>query len=358
MRFCPSPILSPGVTCSLFRESAALSFLSLREILALLLLGCGLLFPTGCKTPSPPVVEREQILMGTTVSITIAGDDVDHAQRAADRAFGEIRRLERIMSTYLPESEISQINGAAGESWTAVSPELRFVIEAGLRFGELSEGAFDITVKPLIGIWRHEPGSRPPRQREIDSLLPLVDYRAVQIDEAGRVRLRKRGMAIALGGIAKGYAVDRAIEVLQEEGVQNTIVNAGGDLRAVGRRSASRPWRVGIQDPRREDALLTDLSLIGRAVATSGDYERFYIFEGIRYHHILDPRTGRPARGCRSVTVIAPTAMEADALATAVFVLGPERGRALLQRRDGVEGMIVDGKGRTFSTAGFPGEVE
>ncbi len=354
MRSDPSPILSTGGTCSLFREPAVPAHISLWKILALLLLGCGLFLAAGCKRPDLPVVEREQFLMGTAVSITIAGEERDHAHRAADRAFGEIRRLEAIMSTYRPESEISQVNGAAGASWTVVSPELRYVIKAGLDFGELSRGGFDVTVKPLIGIWHFEEGSRPPGQEAIDSLLPLVDYHAVQIDADGRVRLKKPGMAIVLGGIAKGYAVDRAIEILQEEGIENAIVNAGGDLRAIGRRSSSRPWRVGIQDPRREDELLADLPLTDRAVATSGDYERFYIFEGIRYHHILDPRTGRPARGCRSVTVIAPTAMEADALATAGFVLGPEEGRALLQGRNQVEGMIVDEEGRTFSTTGFP----
>jgi len=354
MRFYPSPILSTAVTCSLVRGFSAHFPPVLRKILALILLICGLFLSTGCETTPPPVVEREQILMGTTVSISIAGVDADHAHRAADRAFGEIRRIEAIMSTYRPESEISQVNAAAGKSWTSISPELRFVIEAGLRFGELSAGAFDITVKPLIGIWHIEKGGRPPRQEAIDALLPLVNYHAVQIDAKGRVRLRKPGMAFVLGGIAKGYAVDRAIEVLRNEGVENAIVNAGGDLRAIGRRSLSRPWRVGIRDPRRRNERMADLSLTDRAVATSGDYERFYIYQGVRYHHILDPRTGRPARGCRSVTVIAPRAMEADALATAAFVLGPEKGRTLLQGRNQVEGMIVDGKGRTFSTTGFP----
>ncbi|NOY53946.1 MAG: FAD:protein FMN transferase [Deltaproteobacteria bacterium] len=327
----------------------------LRKNPVLLLLICGLLLSTGCETSTPPVVEREQILMGTTVSITIAGVDPDRADHAADRAFGEIRRLEAIMSTYRPDSGISKVNDAAGKGWTPVSPELRLVIRAGLRFGALSNGAFDITVKPLVRIWHIEKGPPPPGRGKIDAVLPLVDYRKVRIDRAGRVRLPKPGMAIVLGGVAKGYAVDRAIEVLEKEGIENAIVNAGGDLRAIGRRSVSRPWRVGIEDPRHRGRLMEELPLTDRAAATSGDYERFYIYQGVRYHHILDPRTGRPARGCRSVTVIAPTAMEADALATAVFVLGPKKGRVLLQRRDQVEGMIVDGEDRTFSTTGFPG---
>jgi len=349
----PSPNSSTGVTSKQIPESAALFPDSLRTVLFLLI--CGFLLSTGCETSTPPLVQREQLLMGTTVSITIAGVDPDRADHAADRAFGEIRRIESIMSTYRPESEISRLNAAAGKSWTTVSPELRLVIEAGLRFGALSGGAFDITVKPLLRIWHIEKSGRPPRQQRIDNLLPLVDYRTVQIDEAGRIRLPKPGMAIVLGGIAKGYAVDRAIGILQQEGVENAIVNAGGDLRAIGRRSASRPWRVGIQAPRRRDQQMADLSLTNRAVATSGDYERFYIYQGVRYHHILDPRTGRPARSCRSVTVIAPTTMEADALATAVFVLGPVKGRTLLRDRTQVEGMIVDGEGRTFATTGFPG---
>ena len=291
--------------------------------------------------------------MGIPVSITIAGVDEDRAHRAAELAFRAIGRIDKVMSTYRPESDISRLNRSAGADWVPIDPELTHVIEKSRLYSELSQGAFDISYKPLGKLWNFEPGSRPPAPGAVEALLPLVDYRAVQLDGMGRGRLEKPGMAIGLGGIAKGYAIDQAVAVLQESGIGHAMVNAGGDIRVLGSKFPGRAWHVGIQDPRSPKALIEELALVDCAVATSGDYERFFFHDGVRYHHILDPRTGFPARGCRSVTVISKTAMAADALATAVFILGPEKGLALIETLPDSEVMIVRHDGEIIRSTAF-----
>jgi len=307
----------------------------------------------GCRPPEPEPVKREQILMGIPVSITIAGAEKERAHGAAELAFREIARIDQMMSTYLPESDISRLNGAAGTDWVPIDPELAYVIKESRRYSELSQGAFDITYKPLSKLWRFEPGSRPPASEAVQAILPLVDYRAVLLDDTGRGRLDKPGMAIGLGGIAKGYAVDRAVAVLQESGIAHAVINAGGDIRMLGRKSGERAWYVGIQDPRDPNTLMEELALTDSAVATSGDYERFFLYDGVRYHHILDPRTGFPARGCRSVTVISETAMAADALATTVFILGPKKGLSLIEALPDSDAMIVSDAGEIIRSTAF-----
>ncbi len=318
-------------------------------ILFLIALACTL----GCSPSSSAPTQREQYLMGTSVSISISGVHRDEANRAADLAFREIRRIQEMMSTFLPESEVSQINRSAGGSWTSVHPELLTVVREALRYGRLSDGAFDITYKPLSGLWSFEPDSRPPDPEEVRRILPLINYQAVRIDDQGRILLEHPGMAMGLGGIAKGYAVDCAVAVLQEQGITNAIVNAGGDLRVLGRPSTDRTWRIGIQDPRNRGEIIRAVAITQGALATSGDYENYFLYQNRRYHHILDPRTGFPARGCRSVTVIAPTTMMADAMATAVFLMGPEKGMALIQELPDIEGMIIDETGKIITSAGF-----
>ncbi len=294
--------------------------------------------------------------MGTLVDISISGTSPEQANRAADLAFHEIRRIEQIMSTYIPESDISLINRSAGKEWRSVNPELLFVIQESLRYSRLSNGAFDISFKPLSALWHFEPDSRPPSAEEIRKVLPLIDYRNILIDDQKRILLKKPGMGIGLGAIAKGYAVDRAMAVLKAQGIRNAIVNAGGDLLVIGRRSDKQPWEIGIQDPRDRNTMIKKMPVTNCAIATSGDYERFFIFNGIRYHHIMDVKTGFPARECRSVTIVSPTAMMADAIATVVFVLGPEAGMALIEKLPDVQGLIVDKDGEIHSSSGFDKE--
>jgi thiamine biosynthesis lipoprotein len=288
--------------------------------------------------------------MGTAVEITLLGEDEESAQKAALRAFQEIKRIEYLMSPWIESSDVSRINRSAGSDGVRVSPETVEVIKRAQEVSKLSDGAFDITVGPLVQLWRkaREEG-KPPEMEEVKEALNLVNFRNLKILYGGKISLGKKGMNIDLGGIAKGYAVDRAFELLKGLGFRNLVVNAGGDLR-VGGSKPDGPWSIGIQHPRDPEKIIARISLSDAAMATSGDYEKFFIHQGKRYHHILNPENGFPAEGCQSVTVFHKEATTADALATAIFALGPEKGYALCQRLEGVDCLIVDRDGKfTFS---------
>jgi thiamine biosynthesis lipoprotein len=288
--------------------------------------------------------------MGTVVEIVLVSDEEDTAQKAALRAFQEIRRIEYLMSPWIESSDATRINRSAGNDGVKVSPETIEVIKRAQEVSKLSEGGFDITVGPLVQLWRkaRERG-KPPEMEEVKETLNLVNFRNLKTHYGGNVSLRKKGMAIDLGGIAKGYAVDRAFELLKGLGYRSFLVNAGGDLR-VGGSKPEGPWSIGIQHPRNPDKIVARISVSDTAVATSGDYEKFFIHQGKRYHHILDPKNGFPAEECQSVTVLHKEGTTADALATAIFVLGPEKGYALCQRLEGVDCLIVDRDGKTVFT--------
>jgi thiamine biosynthesis lipoprotein len=287
-----------------------------------------------------------QVAMGTVIEITLIDDDEEAASKAALQAFQEIKRIEILMSRFLGSSDVTRINRSAGVEWVKVSPETAEVIKKAKEISELSEGGFDITVGPLTELWRKAREKKiPPPAEEVKEKLDLVNFKNIEMDQERRVFLKKRDMAIDLGGIAKGYGVDRAFDVLRSLGYKKLIVNAGGDLRAGGLKD-NQPWSIGIQNPRESEKMLTRISVSNMAVATSGDYERFFIYEGKRYHHIFNPKNGFPTEGCQSVTIVAKDCITADALATAVFVLGPEKGYSLCQKLDGVECLIVDGKGK------------
>ena len=278
---------------------------------------------------SADLFKYHQVLMGTTVEITLIGSDEEEAGKAAQQAFQEIKRIEQLMSPKITSGDVFRINQSSGMEWVNVSPETLEVIHKAKEISVLSEGAFDITVAPLTQIWRtvREKGI-PPSVEVINKLLELVNFREILISPEGKVLLKKKDMAIDLGGIAKGYAVDRAFGVLQSLGHKNFIVNAGGDLRVRGNRM-NQPWTIGIQHPRDPQKLLARVSLSDSALATSGDYEKFFIHQGKRYSHIFNPKDGFPTESCQSVSVIYKDGMTADGLATAVFVLGPEKGYAL-----------------------------
>ena len=297
-------------------------------------------------------VVKARVLMGKIVEIKAHGEDRRYLLRAIDRAFEEMERLEALMSSYRPDSEVSLIEREA-PLWVRVSPEVFDVLSKALEVSRLSDGAFDITVGILSKVWDFEKGKIPSR-KDLETLLPLVDYRYLELKEGNLVRLRRRGVRLTLGGVAKGYIVDRAMDVLERMGVREALINAGGDVKAMGQ----RVWRIGIQHPRKEGSLLGILDLRSGAVATSGDYQRFFIREGKRYHHILDPDTGMPVEGLQSVTILAPEAWYADALATAVFVMGGDGGRRLIEGLEGVEGVLVDRDGRVWLSSGLKGKVE
>ncbi len=292
--------------------------------------------------------------MGTLVEIAVKQSDAEKSKHAVDLAFDEIKRVENLFSSYLPDSEISRLNRSAGEGWEKLSAETIGVLQRAKHWSEWSSGAFDITVGPALALWKFDTAQTPlPSSKQSDSAVSLIHYKDLQI-KANQARLARKGMSVQLGAIAKGYAVDRAVKILQEEGIADAFINAGGDLKSIGMKSPNQPWKIGLQHPRYPEKMIGAFSLSKRAIATSGDYQKYFIQEGERYHHILNPKTGRPAKesGVVSATVLADSVMDADALATALFVMGPQ---ALEQIRllENVEAMVILKTGKTYFTPGF-----
>jgi thiamine biosynthesis lipoprotein len=315
--------------------------------------GCVILFVallSGCGGKYE--VHREaRLLLGTVIEITIGHPDEAVAREAAARAFAEIERVDALLSSHDPGSEVGRLNAEGAPEATAVSAEVFALLERAARTTSLSGGAFDVTIGPVMDLWKFDEGGRVPAGDEITAALAAVGTGKLQLDPAQRsVRFLSPGMKIDLGAIGKGYAVDRAVQVLRDAGIKGAIVDAGGDLRLLGSRPGKDFWRIGVRHPREASRLLLNLELIDTAIVTSGDYERFFMAGDDRYHHLIDPRTGYPAAQCQSVTVIAPEAADADAYATAAFVLGPVEGFRFLRDLPGVEGVIVDAAGQLLWT--------
>jgi len=312
-------------------------------------------FQSPVTTSRDQIVREERPLMGTIwlVQLSIGTDDSDaKARTALEDVFSELSRIENLMSEWKEDSPVSSINAAAGEELVPVPEELRLLIERALAYGEVTEGSFDITWKGMAHLWNFSESFTVPSPEAIQAALSRVDFRKVEID-GDRVGLSEAGMALGLGGIAKGYAIDQAARVLRKQGFANFLINGGGDVLTAGTR-AGQPWRIGVRAPRgRNNQLVARLQLSGGAVVTSGDYERFKIVDGVRYHHIIDPRIGQPARASQSVTIVAPSAEEADVLATAVFVLGPAKGLKLVSERADTEVFVIDESGKFWMTTGF-----
>ncbi len=300
-----------------------------------------LFFASSCQANRGPAYEERADIMGTVFTITIDGPG-DH-KRAAQAAFDEIRRIDRLMSTYKDDSEISEVNRLACKAPVSVGPNFWNVVTACRLYSNMSNGSFDPTVYPLMKMWgftRHE--GRLPSGEEMKKTVPLLGFEKVRLDESARtISFTREGMGLDFGGIAKGYAVDRAIEVLKGFGVTSAIVDAGGNFYALGTPADRAYWRAGIRHPLRADEVIARLPVAGKGVSTSGNYERFFEIGGKKYCHIMDPRTGWPVEGMLSATVIADSAMAADALSTAVFVLGQEKGMQLIEQLPGVEGMLI-----------------
>jgi thiamine biosynthesis lipoprotein len=292
-------------------------------------------------------VKDVQIKMGSRFEVTVVHEDPVVAQQAVAAAYAEIDRIEELISSWRETSETSRVNRGAGQGPVAVSPELFELVRRSLKVSKLTDGAFDITFAGAGKLWDFKAEHpRLPDPKAVEAALELVDYRLLRLDaDKHTLELPKEGMAIGFGGIGKGYAANRAVEVLRKSGAAGGVVNAGGDLLAFGEREDGTPWTVAIADPLKPDDVFAYLHVSGQAVVTSGDYERYVEIDGVRYAHILDPRTGQPVRDVRSVTIVCPNAELADALATGVFVLGRDKGLALLNQLRGIEGMIVDAEG-------------
>jgi len=298
--------------------------------------------------------------MGSELRIAIWTADREKAARVTAEVFAEFDRLERALSVWRDDSDVQRLNAAAGRGPVAVGPDTRAVLEAAAEASRLTGGAFDITFGALSDVWRfdHDQDNRVPSLDEIAARLPLIDPAAVVVDElAGTAEITRPGVRVHLGGIGKGYAVDRAVALLRGAGFGDFLLQAGGDLYAAGR-PGDRAWRVGLQDPRGgANEHFATIELADETFSTSGDYERFFIQDGVRYHHLLDPRTGQPARGCRSVTILAQSALLADWLSTGAFILGPEQGMALVESQPGAEAVMVTADNAIRMSSGLRGRL-
>lgn len=311
------------------------------------------------RAPDHMVVRSDKV-MGTRVTVSIWSDDEKAAAAAIAAVLDEFRRIDRLMTTWHKDSEVSRVNAAAGSSAVQVSDEVLMVIDKALEVSRQTSGAFDVTVGAFRGLWKFDQdkdGSIPTRD-EVKSRMALIGYKGVAIERARkRVRLARKGMRLTLGGIAKGYAVDRAVALLYDRNFVDFIIQAGGDLYVSGRRG-DRNWRVGIRDPRgSRESTFAIAAIENRTFSTSGDYERYLVKDGVRYHHILDPKTGQPARRSRSVTVMAKDAFTADAWSTALFVIGVEKGMPMVEQMPGLEAVFVDAANKVHMSSGLEGKV-
>ena len=282
------------------------------------------------------IIKDVQNALGTFVTVTVIHPDISEGISAVRAAFDEVHRIHHLMNVHQQNSEVGALNREG--YYEEVSNDTRHVIQRANYFSERFEGAFDITVLPLLELWKENISkSRIPMDSEINQRLELVDYRKIFV-EGRNIRFSKRGMGITLAGVAKGYAVDKAIEAIVRCNIRHALVNAGGDIRAIGGKDDNAPWRIAIRDPRDKNRIVTTLELCDQAIATSGTYRR-------SFGDILNPKVGRPAQGVLSSTVIARTAMDADILATCMFVLGAEKGKELIGMSDGVKAFIIGNDG-------------
>lgn len=322
--------------------------------LGALLVGC-----VGFPTPSEPVVvKRVQMQMGTLVKITAVARSEPIAQAAATAGFGEIHRLEELLSTWIPTSELSRVNTSAGVKPVSVSQETMTVVQGAIQVAEMTDGGFNIAIGPAVDAWNVAEGRRVPTESELESLRPLVDLQAVHAYVTTQtIFLEKTGMRIDVGGIGKGYAADQAVIAMKQAGAVAGVVALSGDIKTFGQLPGGRKFPVGIQHPRKEGDVLTFIDLEDEAISTAGDYERFFEHDGVRYHHILDPKTLQPARSCQSVTVIAREGIWADGLDTGIFVMGVESGMRLVEALPDVEAIIVDHEGLVHVSSGLRGRI-
>ncbi len=325
-------------------------------VLSCLLLACGGRAPSETADAKPASVMESRLAMGSSVTVTVWTRDEPAAEAAMAEVFSEFDRLENLMSTWREGSDVLRLNAAAGTEPVRLSPEVIEVLGIARHYSELSDGKFDVTFGPLSGLWRfdHDQDGVIPDPAVVAARVPFIGWEDLVVDAtAGTALLRRKGMSVHLGGIGKGYAVDHGAAILRRHGFENFLIQSGGDM-YVGGQPEGRPWRLGIQDPRGPgDTPFAVVELSDATFSTSGDYERYFIKDGRRYHHILDPDSGQPAMASRSVTIVTARGVDADALSTAVFILGPDAGMALIERLPDVEGVIVGARNEVRVSSGL-----
>jgi thiamine biosynthesis lipoprotein len=356
---------------------ASRKFLILGVVLALI--GAGLYFQfasqAGAGKRQQPLLTSQDTrpVMGTLATVTVAHEDRELAQKALEAAFAEMERLATLWNKYNADSEVGRLN-RTGTSKIEISADTLTLLQRAKYFSELSSGAFDITVEPLLRVWKKcEREQRMPTDAELREAVRCVGYKDLQIMKLVTLMQRdpsdgrtprqpspgcfavfqREGMAIDVGAIAKGEAADLVAMKLAAMGIESALVDIGGDIRALNGKPGQGYWTVAVRDPQDAKKLVAKLRANGNAITTSGNYERFLTIGEKKINHIIDPRTGEPADKCRSVTIVTPTAADADAFATAVFVLGPEEGMKLVESRPDTEALIIDSAGKQTRSTGF-----
>jgi FAD:protein FMN transferase len=292
-------------------------------------------------------------IMGTRITVELWAEDPAKGEQAIDAVLGEMRHIDESMSTYKPSSEVSQVNAKAADGPMHISKELFDLLTTAKEYSVITDGAFDITYASVGYLYDFRQHVRP-NDAQIAKALPAVNYQHVILDPKNQtVRFSQKGVRIDLGGIAKGYSVDRGIDVLKSQGYTRAYVGAGGDSRIIGDRFG-KPWIVGIRDPAKgEGNVIARIPLVDAAISTSGDYERYFEEKGVRYHHIIDPHTGHSASKVRSATVIGPYATRTDGLSKTAFVLGPEKALEIYNRLDDIDAIIVKLDGSVVYSKGM-----
>ena len=297
-------------------------------------------------------VRREETIMGTRIYVEAWHTNPIEGEQALDAVMADMHRIDALMSHYRPDSQISLINTRAALEPVTVDPELFDLIRTSIHFSEITEGAFDITYAS-VGYLYDYPRHVHPTEAQIKAALPGINYKNLVLDaEHHSVKFGHEGMRIDLGGIAKGYACDRGVEILKRFGVAHAIVTAGGDSRLLGDRNG-KPWTIGIRHPDDKNKVVLTMPLMDVGISTSGDYERYFEEGGVRYHHIIDPKTGESPHEVRSVTIIGPTATDTEGWSKGVFIKGPVEGLRLIEQHPEMDAVVVDRNGKVWYSKGL-----
>lgn len=311
-----------------------------------------------CGKPQERMLKVSRTSLYTIASMTLVTNDEKRAQEAIDAAYTELERLGKLLNFYADDSEISAVNKNAGIKPVTVSPETFELVQKAVFTSEMTEGAFDATVGPVVKLWDFKKGVVPDKE-EIEKNLGRVGYKNIVLDKASStVFLKTAGSQLDLGGILKGYAVDRAVKVVQKHGFTSGIITVGGEVRAFGKKPDGSAWIVGIQNPRQtgqHDEVIAVIPVSDNALSTSGDYIKFFEKDGVRYHHLLNPQTGYPAKQCGSVTILATDGVTADGFAK-IFVLGPEKGLQVA-KKIGFDALFIDCDGKMLMTGGMQEKI-
>ena len=307
-----------------------------------------------CSKNDDRPLQVDGFAMGTVISLKIYGEN---SQKTANEVFEKIKYLERLLTINAPGGDINKLNENAGKGYVELNPETIVIIKEALKKSVLSDGAFDITIGTIVKLWGiGTEMARVPSEEEIDKLLGLVNYRDLRIDEEShRASLEKNGQIVDLGGYAKGYAGEVAKEICKKNGINSACLNLGGNVVAIGSRPDGKPWSIGIQNPRAGDGnYIGIVKVSNKAIVTSGDYQRCFEKDGNRYHHIMDPKTGKPAKsGLMSVTIIASSATDADGLSAGMFVLGLDKGINLIKQYKKAEAILITTNKKIYVTEGL-----